>query len=416
MLSTLTGGLLPVETAFAGPATLSGAATAYSLDGAGNRWSETTAAVTTSFDLDLNTATPTVLFDGTKKYLPGNPGAGFEQAGTWWSALHDIIGSPTIYVSQAGAQTSPVHYDPYGTVRPGSSASAGIGFGGEWRDPAGLINLRARAYDPASARFVGRDTYGGVASAPQSANRYAYAQNNPFRYTDPSGHFVTAVGAHAPLFASIFLQSIPVVGDAYSALTGFVGYDPIAGISLSDSDRAIAIGSALLIGGGAHLLGHLGSASGDARLLDRAGEATGGARQARLGGGIAAEGGGTTLFRSMRVAEDGTPLTGPTARTLGIRPGEIPTDAAGMVQPRTGGMSVAPDSPYNLQPHRLPVEMGGTGKDPLWRIGESDLGPSLSYRADPELEGHGFIEPSGPMSLEDYISALEGTAGSWSRT
>jgi hypothetical protein len=130
---------------------------------------------------------------------------------------------------------------------------------------------------------------------------------------------------------------------------------------------------------------------------------------------LAPEAGGTTPFRSMQVAEDGTPLTGATARTLGIRPGEIPTDEGGMVRPGTGGMSVAPDSPYNLQPHRLPVAMGGTGKDPLWWIGESDLGPSLSYRADPELAGHGFVEPSGPMSLEEYIAALESTAGSWSR-
>jgi RHS repeat-associated protein len=62
----------------------------------------------------------------------------------------------------------------------------GIGYAGEWKEAAGLINLRARAYDPVMGRFVGRDTFDGVASAPQSGNRYAYALLSPRRYTDPS--------------------------------------------------------------------------------------------------------------------------------------------------------------------------------------------------------------------------------------
>ena len=86
-----------------------------------------------------------------------------------------------------------------------------------------------------------------------------------------------------------------------------------------------------------------------------------------------------------------------------------------MVHPQTGGMSVAPDTPMNLPLHRRPAELGGTGKDPVWSIKESQLGPSLSYRPDPDLEGHGFVEPAFPMSLGDYVGALEGTAGLWCR-
>ena len=88
---------------------------------------------------------------------------------------------------------SPVRRDPYGAPRPGSASPAGVGFAAEWQDPSGLVNLRARAYDPAAGRFVSRDTFGGLASSPQTANRYAYGLANPYRYRDPSGRFVEAV-------------------------------------------------------------------------------------------------------------------------------------------------------------------------------------------------------------------------------
>ena len=69
---------------------------------------------------------------------------------------------------------------------------------------------------------------------------------------------INAVYAQAPLLLSLAVQSLPIVGDLYSVLTGTIGYDPIAGIRLSDAERALAIGSAAVIGGGFHLLTRLG--------------------------------------------------------------------------------------------------------------------------------------------------------------
>ncbi len=106
--------------------------------------------------------------------------------------MTDLVGSPVMSVDTAGVVGGVTHYDPFGAPRPGNTASAGIGYAGEYRDPTGLINLRARSYDPVLGRFIGRDTFGGVASAPQTGNRYAYATSNPLRYSDPSGHFVQA--------------------------------------------------------------------------------------------------------------------------------------------------------------------------------------------------------------------------------
>jgi RHS repeat-associated protein len=122
------------------------------------------------------------------------------------------------------------------------------------------------------------------------------------------------------------------------------------------------------------------------------------------------------LFRSMRDA-GGVPEVGPSARTLGARPGtDIPVDSAGMVHPNTGGVSVSPGSPTNLPEFRRPPEFGGTGKDPVWTINERDLPDGLSYRPDPaNPTGHGLLEPSRSMALSDYQQLLEVTRPGWSR-
>lgn len=121
------------------------------------------------------------------------------------------------------------------------------------------------------------------------------------------------------------------------------------------------------------------------------------------------------LYRSMKVAGDGLPELGRSARQLGVRPQiDISVDEDGVVVGGAGGMSVAPDSPFRLPPHRRPSELGGTGKDPVWELDASSLGELLSYREDPLLPGeHGFVEPGSPMGLERYEAALGATREVW---
>ncbi len=62
------------------------------------------------------------------------------------------------------------------------------------REPVGgLYDMRARAYDPTTARFLTRDPLWPVLADPQGLNPYQYAYQNPLRYLDPRGTDVTTM-------------------------------------------------------------------------------------------------------------------------------------------------------------------------------------------------------------------------------
>ena len=83
-------------------------------------------------------------------------------------------------------------YTPYGE-QIGSKIS-GYTYNGEYYDAAtGMLNLRARQYEPAQMRFSQPDIVRGYAINPQSVNRYAYCVNNPVMYEDPSGKVAKSV-------------------------------------------------------------------------------------------------------------------------------------------------------------------------------------------------------------------------------
>jgi RHS repeat-associated protein len=57
-----------------------------------------------------------------------------------------------------------------------------------------LVNMNGRVYDPSLGRFLTPDPNIQFTSDLQSYNRYAYAGNNPLRYTDPTGFFWDEIG------------------------------------------------------------------------------------------------------------------------------------------------------------------------------------------------------------------------------
>ena len=88
-----------------------------------------------------------------------------------------------------GANAETRLYKPWGEPRYPGGMQPGFGFTGQRGEPAlGLYDYKARFYDPALGRFIQADSIVPGAGNPSAWDRYAYALNNPVRYTDPSGH------------------------------------------------------------------------------------------------------------------------------------------------------------------------------------------------------------------------------------
>jgi hypothetical protein len=132
------------------------------------------------------------------------------------------------------------------------------------------------------------------------------------------------------------------------------------------------------------------------------------------------------VYRVMAV--DGKrPRIGSSARTLGVRVppdkhADILVQPDGTVQPRTGGMSVAP-SWRDLPLHRIPERLRsavpgavGNNKDACWTMGEGSfeegqLAAGLVLR--PESSNHGFVEPAVTVPLGQYQRDLFATRDRW---
>ena len=88
-------------------------------------------------------------------------------------------------------------YLPYGKKQTNEPASADnrIGYAGKPYDTAsGLSYMGARYYDPLTGRFTGVDPKGFDQANLQSFNRYAYANNNPYKFVDPDGRIAIFIG------------------------------------------------------------------------------------------------------------------------------------------------------------------------------------------------------------------------------
>ena len=167
--------------------------TTYEYDGAGRRISQTVNGVTTRFVVDPSnadyqtleelTASGTVSasytfgLDRISGILPGQTTA------TYY--LTDALGSVGGLANSAGALLGNYTYDAFGQILTSpASVNNPYTFVGERLDQAtGLIDLRAREYDPIAGRFTSKDP-AGIASG---LNSYSYAGNDPINCVDPLG-------------------------------------------------------------------------------------------------------------------------------------------------------------------------------------------------------------------------------------
>jgi RHS repeat-associated protein len=118
-------------------------------------------------------------------------------AGTWYTtctpitAIFDGLGSTSLATKSNGQELtgSRTLYYPYGQVRwSDGTLPTDYTFTGQKDAGLGLMDYRARFYDPYIARFVSADSIVPEPGNPQSLNRYSYVLGNPLNLVDPSGH------------------------------------------------------------------------------------------------------------------------------------------------------------------------------------------------------------------------------------
>ncbi len=117
-------------------------------------------------------------------------------AGTLYWVAKDHLGSIMGLYNQSGVMVEEYSYDAWGRRRNPANWSYTIhqptlitrGYTGhEHLDQFSLINMNGRLYDPVLGRMLSPDNFVQNATNTQGFNRYSYCNNNPLKYTDPSG-------------------------------------------------------------------------------------------------------------------------------------------------------------------------------------------------------------------------------------
>jgi RHS repeat-associated protein len=206
-------------------------ATNYTYDGDGNRRTRATGTtINTKYSWDTQNPLPELALERNnsnaliRRYVQGAAGPiSMATSATATFYYHrDHLGSITDVTSSTGAAQWRYDYEPYGAqltaTKVVTSAPANPArYTGEYLDTELTdYNLRARQYDPTTGRFRATDPV-TPARIDQYVSAYAYANNQPGVYTDPSG-------------------LVPSLGD-------------IAG-GIDDGVRAVAGGGARIVGSG----------------------------------------------------------------------------------------------------------------------------------------------------------------------
>jgi RHS repeat-associated protein len=135
------------------------------------------------------------LADATNSYIYGPNNLPIEQINNTTEKVqylhHDQAGSTRLITGSAGTVEASYTYDAYGnTTGHTGTATTPLGYDGQYTSSdTGLIYLRARIYDPATAQFLTVDPLEKLTREP-----YSYAADNPLNHYDPSGLFLGIPG------------------------------------------------------------------------------------------------------------------------------------------------------------------------------------------------------------------------------
>ena len=109
---------------------------------------------------------------------------------TVFSLLGDHLGSTSVVATSTGTLHSKQLYKPWGeTWYTSGTLPTNYQYTGQQVTTIGLYFYGSRFYAPSLGRFVQADTIMVSIGNPMTCDRYAYSNNNPVIYVDPSGHW-----------------------------------------------------------------------------------------------------------------------------------------------------------------------------------------------------------------------------------
>lgn len=169
----------------------------------------------------------------------------------------DALGSPVAATNSSGDVIWREEYDAYGDrIRKEGSTNNNLWYTGKFHEQdIGLTYFGARWYDPVVCRFMGIDPVEFQEGNIHSFNRYAYANNNPYKFVDPDGRsaLTKAVklalngGDVAATFAdvvkdgaTVFNPAAPTSARLYSAISVLSELAPISVGDIKDAAKLVA--------------------------------------------------------------------------------------------------------------------------------------------------------------------------------
>jgi RHS repeat-associated protein len=158
----------------------------------------------------------------------------------------DPAGTPLMASNEAGDIVWKETYLPYGYKVNNSVAATNntIGYAGKPFDPAtSLSYMGARYYHPTLGRFTGIEPVGFNPDNLHSHNRYAYANNNPYKFVDPDGR-IAFLAAIPP--ALTYLTPIAAGISARIAMSSAYRF----GISMAIGETGFVAPASLALGAG----------------------------------------------------------------------------------------------------------------------------------------------------------------------
>lgn len=150
----------------------------------------------------------------------------------------DALGSPVAASDEVGNLKWQEQYRPYGErikKEPASVANFRYYTGHPHDETTGLTYAGARYYDPVVGRFMGVDPKDFSETNIHSFNRYAYGNNNPYKYVDPDGEASVTVSGG-------IIASIVSSGSGVDATAGrLVGFSVSLPSATSEFDLGLTI-------------------------------------------------------------------------------------------------------------------------------------------------------------------------------